>query len=208
MPYTERYVVFLDILGFSELVRKTERDGNPARYNALVKTLTEIGSRDGVVDVPGDRFQFQSFSDSIVMSSNASGAGLVFLLYSIEQLAIRLLNNGLLMRGAIAKGKLHHDQVVMFGPAFLEAHRIEATIAKYPRVLLSRETYEDFNAIKLSASQVLLDEDGPPFLHVLLSHCGRDGRHTVPVEGLRDRNYASAANCQKMIQELLGPVFS
>src|SRR5712672_2824370 len=58
--------------------------------------------------------------------------------------ATRLLSSGLLTRGAVAKGKLHHDNPVMFGPAFLEAYHIETTIAKYPQVVLSRETYQNF----------------------------------------------------------------
>src|SRR6266852_6332048 len=107
MAYTDRYVAFVDILGFSDIVRKTGQDDGSRRYEALVKVLTEIGSRaNSLDDIIGDDLKFQSFSDSIVMSSNASSAGLVYLLVSINSLALNLLANGLLMRGAIAKGKL------------------------------------------------------------------------------------------------------
>ena len=124
MPYSERYVAFGDILGFSEIVRKTERDLTPTRYDALVKTLTEIGLREHSWDeMVGDDFKFQAFSDFIVMSSNATEIGLSYLLDSLNKLSLRLLINGLMVRGAVARGKLHHEGSVMFGPAFLEAYR-------------------------------------------------------------------------------------
>jgi hypothetical protein len=57
---------------------------------------------------------------------------------------------------------------VMFGPAFLEAYHIETNIAQYPRVILSRKTYEDFRSMRPGVvyPQVLLADDGPPYLHI------------------------------------------
>jgi hypothetical protein len=76
-------------------------------------------------------FQFQSFSDSIVLSMQAS-KDIGFLTTSISELAIRLLQDGLLIRGAISKGGLHHKDGVMFGPAFLDAYAIEKELRKVP----------------------------------------------------------------------------
>ena len=50
MPYPQRYVAFLDILGFSEIVRNTDKDALPNRFDALVKTLNEINSRENELD--------------------------------------------------------------------------------------------------------------------------------------------------------------
>jgi hypothetical protein len=113
-------------------------------------------------------FQFQSFSDSVVMSTASTISGLIYLLYSASDLSLRLLSNGLLMRGAVAKGKLHHDKLVMFGPAFLTAYNIGTNIAKYPRVVLSPEFYEDYRRLRpgLKIPDVLLADDGPPYLNV------------------------------------------
>ena len=169
MGYSERYVAFVDILGFSEIVRQSDSDKTPKRYDALVKTLSEIGTRESSADeIIGVDFQFQSFSDSIVLSTTANPTGLIYLLSTIIELSIRLLRNGLLLRGGMAKGKLHHNGGVMFGPAFLEAYRIENMIAKYPRIILSKEAYEDYRIMKpaLRYPDVLLDDDGPPYLHV------------------------------------------
>src|ERR1700722_10321069 len=149
MPYAQRYVAFFDILGFSEIVRNTDKDALPIRFDALVKTLNEINSRANELDhVVGDDFKFQTFSDSIVMSAKGSTNGLLYILYAACNLALDLLGNGILIRGAIAKGKLHHVDSVMFGPAFLDAYRIERDIAKYPRIILSQNVFEDIKRMK------------------------------------------------------------
>src|SRR5215469_15696248 len=132
--YTERYVAFADILGFSDIVKMSAQDSSPRRYDALVKALAEAGSHHPGLN-ESDDIQFQTFSDSIVMSSASTPTGLIHILASMADLSIRLLRDGLLIRGAIAKGSLHHKQSIMFGPAFLEAYSIESKIANYPRLL-------------------------------------------------------------------------
>jgi hypothetical protein len=164
MPYSERYVAFIDILGFREIVKRSEAD--PRLYEALVKTLSEIHAREPLGGEETVDFQFQTFSDSIVISAASSKIGLAYLLNSIHSLTLGLMQESLLIRGGIAKGKLYHEKGVMFGPAFIQAYEIEQTIANYPRVILSKQTYEDFRASGLEPSSVMLSEDGPPCLNI------------------------------------------
>lgn len=42
------------------------------------------------------------------------------------------------MRGAITIGGLHHDDDIVFGLGVNEAYRLESTVARYPRIILSR----------------------------------------------------------------------
>jgi hypothetical protein len=203
--YDDRYVAFVDILGFSEIVRKIEHDPTPTRTDALVKALTEIGSHHSSIN-EGDDFQFQSFSDSIVMSSTIANSGLLHILHSISNLSIRLLSigGGLLTRGAIAKGRLYHDQSIIFGPALLDAYRIETNIAKFPRVVLSREVYADFRQLAsgLKVPQVLLAEDGPPYLHIFAPLAIlNDAAPTI--EFLNTEEVLQAQACERAIQNLL-----
>jgi hypothetical protein len=134
--YLERYVAFADILGFTEIVKESARDNSPKRQEALVGALIEAGTYYPGLNSPDD-IQFQTFSDAIVMSSASTLTGLMHILFSMADLSIRLLRLGLLLRGAVAKGGLHHNDSIMFGPAFLEAYGIESRIAKYPRIVLS-----------------------------------------------------------------------
>jgi hypothetical protein len=201
--YTERYVTFADILGFAEIVRKSAQDSSPRRHDELLRALIEAGAYHPGLDASDD-IQFQTFSDSIVMSSASTVSGLQHILVSMIDLSIRLLRDGLLIRGAIAKGGLHHKQSIMFGPAFLEAYGIESKIAKYPRIVLSREVHKDFEAIEggLTFPQIRLAEDGPPYLHVFAKFGILNEGEPTP-EFLNSPEVLYAQQCQRSIQNLL-----
>jgi hypothetical protein len=203
MPYEERYVAFLDILGFGRIVADSNRPSSRFDADALVAILGEIGTRDPDYDkIFGDDFRFQAFSDSIVMSERATVAGFEQITDEITALAEKLLSNGLLLRGGVAKGLLYHEGSVMFGPAFLDAYRIEATIAKFPRVVLSRDVYADFKTYERLPSRVLLADDGPPYVNVLQTF-----KEQNKLPKLASIRAASASRlgiaCQRALQTLI-----
>jgi hypothetical protein len=120
---------------------------------------------------------------------------MILLLSSLAELSVRLLTNpGLLLRGAVSKGKLYHRGGVMFGPTFLEAYSIEKSIAKVPRIILSREVYEDMKNLRAGAPHptFLLADDGPPYLHVF-----------APLLEGSDADRVRAATCKTMIEQKL-----
>jgi hypothetical protein len=189
--YSDRYVLFLDILGFSNIVRQSEASPNQA--TGMIKTLENIATIDkdsNVYDVEKDDFRSQSFSDCVVISENASPIGLFSLLASVTLLTLELLGNGVFTRGGIAKGKLHHSDKVVFGPAMLEAYRLESSIARYPRILIDKATHLDFQQPEFAAvgksyersPSLILGDDGPPFLDTLLvlRHIGTDFDEDIP----------------------------
>jgi hypothetical protein len=201
--YVERYVAFADILGFADIVRKSAQDSSPRRRDALVNALMEAGTHDPGLNASDD-IQFQTFSDSIVMSSTSTVSGLLHILVSMTDLSIRLLREGLLIRGAIAKGGLHHNGSIMFGPAFLETYGIERKIAKYPRIVMSREVHQDFTQVEGSFQfpQVRLADDGPPFLHVFAKF-GMFNEVEATIDLLNSAEVLDAQRCQRSIQDLL-----
>jgi hypothetical protein len=174
--YSDRYVAFIDILGFSAIVRQSE--GSSSRAKELVGILEKIPTlaNEFADDFDRDDFRAQSFSDCIVMSENSSPKGLFSLLASATALTFNLLSKGIFTRGGIAKGKLHHSDKIVFGPAMLDAYRLEATIARYPRVLVDKATHLDcrhpsFAAVcepYVRSPKIRFDTDGPPFLDTLL----------------------------------------
>ncbi|NUU44547.1 hypothetical protein [Tardiphaga robiniae] len=175
--YTERYVAFIDILGFSDVVRQSTFF--PWRVASLISILEQMADPqqyllDGLL-LEADSFKAQSFSDCIVMSENASPGGLLHLLGALTVTSVKLLAKGIFTRGGIAKGLLHHTDKVVFGPAMIEAYRLESTTAKYPRILVDKATHVDYksptythagaNYSELPAFR--FDNDGPPFLDIL-----------------------------------------
>ena len=62
MPYAASAMWLSSISFFSEIVRDADKDALPIRFDALVKILNEIGSRENELDtVVGDDFKFQTF---------------------------------------------------------------------------------------------------------------------------------------------------
>jgi hypothetical protein len=180
-PYTERYVAFLDVLGFSAKVRRSAASAEVAR--ALAESLDRIGDRWKDIGLKnthtamGDDFQAQSFSDCTVMSSAATRRGLEYFLLMVSQFCLDLMGRGLLVRGGIAKGLLYHTEKAVFGPAFLAAYDLEQRIASVPRVVVDKATHLDFE--QQSAPEVYdqfikpglrHDDDGPVFVDVFAGH--------------------------------------
>jgi hypothetical protein len=173
MPYDDRYVAYMDILGFRSLVQRIPSE--PGLYDEAVGAFNQLETRLPV-DLAPEKCDFrqQIISDGIVMSSDNTSAGLEFLVFAIEQLSIALLTLGMFTRGGLAKGKLHHDDKVIFGEGFLEAYFLESEIAKYPRIIVGRTVYDDMSDFSTSGDVVLQPhirhaDDGPAFVHVLHS---------------------------------------
>ena len=53
-----------------------------------------------------------------------------------------LLGIGIPVRGGITVGKLIHDELKCFGPAMVEAYKIESEIAVFPRVIIKPKVME------------------------------------------------------------------
>jgi hypothetical protein len=187
--YSERYVAFLDILGFSDIVRRSTT--LPEKATELIAILEDIANANQQfvedMQLPTDDFKAQSFSDCIVLSENASPIGLFHLLASVTMLSFNLLTKGIFTRGGIAKGSLHHSDKVVFGPAMIDAYRLESLTSRYPRVLVDRATHLDYNAPEYAAvgdeykkiPTLRFADDGPPFLDILvLLRPPSDEQHT------------------------------
>src|SRR5947207_13388238 len=92
----------------------------------------------------------------------------------VSRLQLGLLATGIFTRGGIAKGRLHHTDKVVFGPAMLEAYRLESSISRFPRVLVDEGTHLDYRSLTfaqygkaLQAPKLQLSDDGPPFVDFL-----------------------------------------
>lgn len=79
-----------------------------------------------------------TLSDSIVMSIRCSKHNAMNKVINMvgSLYGVFLVEYGLMMRGGIATGELHHDHQVVFGPALVRAYELENTRAIYPRVLI------------------------------------------------------------------------
>lgn len=158
-----RVTVFLDILGFREFIRECKVE--PERYLALQRAFSGFGETKAALESnvlrPGG-LQFTSFSDSIVVSAPLSGfrdrkvqLEWCYLVTELGTLVLRLLEEGLLCRGGITTGWLHHRNNVLFGEGLIAAYNLESSYARYPRILVSSELAKRFGD-----GLLLRDNDG------------------------------------------------
>jgi hypothetical protein len=177
--YEERYVAFIDILGFRSLVNRAEADANLfERIVSALKekeTYSEIGKMmDSFSDSDPNRFfrdmfRMTTFSDNIVISTknNTIGLGLITTLVAI--ICNRLLHQGIFTRGAISKGKLIHTNPIVLGAGLIKAYELEKTAAIYPRILIDENIVSEMDALKKQGGALDLrrrDFDGLWHLHI------------------------------------------
>jgi hypothetical protein len=189
--YEERLDLFIDFLGFREIVKETERD--PAELTRILRALDEL--RD--IPTPGTSASETSthFSDSFVVSYLINEQSAVFyLLNGIALALIELTALGYLVRGAVVAGKLYHTKDYIVGPALVRAYEIESKEAIYPRVIvdphvidLARRFYGDQSGPDLEEEYargfVETDTDGQLYFQYV------DWHHVVDVAGTPDHNY-------------------
>jgi hypothetical protein len=170
VPYELRYCALVDILGFGELIEKLDQGLTPfASLQSLLKTIHNPPETTASKTAQAD-FRAQSISDAVALSGAANNLGLGAIMHAINRLAVDLLTQGFLVRGAIVKDRLHHDDKMVFGKALVHAHHLESTVASYPRVMVVREVVDDLRAEggqKTVHTLLRRADDGPMFLHVL-----------------------------------------
>jgi hypothetical protein len=173
--YQERYCAFVDILGFRQLIEHLRKD--KAQFEVLREVLQKIHSpTPGIlIDDTETDFRAQSISDAVSISTAASPHGLAQLFYALEGLSLDLLVRGYFVRGAIVKGGLYHDEQMVFGEGLVEAHRLETSHARYPRIMIKsdvradaqRFSEEDNSWTEFLPRMTRQSRDGPWYLDVL-----------------------------------------
>lgn len=147
--YEERVVAFVDILGFSAMICETEKNSKEIieDSNKIRSVLQDIkdyqrNNEDNNYKEMGSEVTI--FSDSIVISKSMDWKyGDVFhTVLDMLHLQMDLLSKGILLRGGITVGNLYHRDNIVFGPAMIEAYKMESECAKYPRIIVDENIYE------------------------------------------------------------------
>jgi hypothetical protein len=165
--YTDRYVAFLDLLGFKALVCAAEND--ESEHSPLREVLERLNQT--LCNNPLYGFRFTHFSDCIIITCDAVREALIQILASVEILTRNLLQYDVLVRGGITRGGAFHSLQYVYGTAVSRAVVIESREANAPLVLLSPEVYEDVTFLGPQFLQ-WIESDGPGrfFVHYLLAY--------------------------------------
>ncbi len=201
--YERRIILFLDFLGFREIVAETTNE--PAALGRLIAGLDAIGRivEDGSVESE----QVTQFSDSLVVSYRIDEtSGVFWLLHAMAMTVVELAGRGYLLRGAVTIGDLYHDGRHVVGPAMVAAYEMESQRAIVPRVIIdpavldiAREHRGDLHTPddeeEYVRSFIAVDEDGEHFFDYL------SWTSVVEIVGADDDSYGSyLAEMSRLVQ--------
>lgn len=146
--YENYCVAFLDILGFKNLIATEDA-------KTIHNVFTNIRHGKKLIFLNPDNNErvsrlnsitkFYFFSDSIVCAIPMKEPLALELVSShcmLLQHALWYYGLPVWLRGGIACGELYCGQSEVFGPALIEAYSIENQLAKFPRVVMTEETYQ------------------------------------------------------------------
>ena len=138
--YKQKVVLFLDLLGFKEVIDNREASDI---YNALkiIKGIKELDDDQKEYGVKTTRLATH-FSDSLVVSFDVTDPSQVFYtLHDIQTMLLELTLKKYICRGGVVVGDIYHDEKYIFGPAFLNAHKLESSVAKNPRIIVDESVF-------------------------------------------------------------------
>lgn len=200
--YCECFVAYLDVLGFSDLIQQSTID-----FEILKRLVATASAASGPVS--GQKgtslgpvwVQARAFSDSIVLFTptprselNARySEPLTQLLFMVRYLHDQMLENSMLLRGAVSCGSMYwhpewsdadrcrlprssrHPPLTL-GPALIDAYRLESETRGPPRVLIHPSTVAECDIHSKShpfaqrgklSDYFIHDSDGVLFLDIL-----------------------------------------
>jgi hypothetical protein len=146
---TNSFVLFLDILGFSQKIEKIRTPGDFKPILVLLKYLKNTCKNyNDAQDILKD-LKVQSVMDSIICSIpyNASVNGTPVAATVLIKIAIHLQNLLLtlptpeihLSRGYITEGIVFHDNELIVGPPYIKAYREERNIGNAPIIVVDKK---------------------------------------------------------------------
>jgi len=137
-PYEKRYVVFIDILGFTRYVERSVTDSK--LYGKIQDSITMFDKIKQAYQEQSkknnDDVRISTFSDSLVISfpESAHPKNIIISLNWIHNLFSQTMD--FLLRGGLTYGLIFHSDNRVFGPAFIRAYELESDIAKNPRIII------------------------------------------------------------------------
>lgn len=141
--YTEKYVAFIDILGFKNMVASSSATGKPSieeleKLQSILRNEQDqrFYKTSGAEIAPCSKhiqkdlnFVVSQVSDCAIVSAEVSPAGIINLIKFCWKIVLQLLEKGVLCRGYITKGNIYHEGSQFIGQAYNEAYINESKVS-------------------------------------------------------------------------------
>jgi hypothetical protein len=152
VKYSKKILAFLDILGFERIVNESK--SNPRLISEIANMLfqseqiarSSLTAKLTVLKVDLKNYVYRSFSDtSVICGPYDSHDDLLFISTWIMMYQYLMWKEErTFIRGAVVYGDSYSDENVIFGPALIDAYRLERckTKAAWPRVLIAQSVLD------------------------------------------------------------------
>jgi hypothetical protein len=170
MRYARRLVAFIDVLGFSDLIRSARSVRRAKSLIGLFDFVMAEKLQWGDQDWRSRDYSARVFSDCVCMTAPPTRPGLNRLLFRVASAQLHLASVGIYVRGGIDFGRHHESTNLLFSEGLLNAYSIENRRAIYPRVVLSGEVLhfiETCRSRRIIYGLLLADSDDEWFVDYL-----------------------------------------
>src|ERR1044072_2532343 len=143
MKFIEKFVAFVDVLGFKGFVEDCEI-GTGMPLAELLGVLAGLGvgnerekyDKYGPICCPKSRyvqrnldFRLTQISDCVIVSTEISPAGVINLIHHCSTAVLMLLQKGIMCRGYINRGKIYHTDTQVIGSGYHLAYHNEKGVS-------------------------------------------------------------------------------
>lgn len=181
--YENRLVLFLDVLGFKNLIDNSVQDNDV--FDNIYQAVYEIHTYENKSGKISSR-EVTTFSDSIVISYPIHDSVLRRVFQEIRDLVLILLKYGFICRGGVGIGQLYHKDSVVFGPAMIKAYELESQHAKVPRVIISNDDINKYN-LNRSELELKIDDDGFTYFDIYNFYYSESGQMMYISQFIKDK---------------------
>ena len=195
--YEHRLVAFIDILGWSAACEDPNKLNTVAKIATDLKTLPVAYSEDfknKLTTIPGaslsvdhQHTELMTFSDCLAISTSTDVDCTLFFKF-LTIVCRDLLTQGFLTRGGVTVGELCHAENMIFGPALIEAVKLERE-AIYPRLLCSHDLVQHADG-QQKPNVIIKDHLGRDVINLLAFVSGNNPLQWADLESSIDRNSA------------------
>lgn len=139
MEYKEKFIAFIDILGFTGFVENSELQEKITldkilemtkilglEYSQKIESCPDSNNINNNLD-----FVITQISDCVIISSEVSQKGVINLLAHCNMIIYKLLNMGVLCRGYINKGLIYHTKNQVIGTGYINAFKKESSDIRF-----------------------------------------------------------------------------
>lgn len=201
LQLTSHFVAFIDLLGFSEMVRSDcESSDSPKNLELLHDAHLQASAFLGR-DMEAALIQF---SDSIVFSRPFDLNVLDQFVSTVATLQKLLLRKGLLCRGGITFGKHFVKDRFLFSKGLIDAYRLENEQARYPRIIMSDNLLQlASSVVNVATFRILKEDDGLVFVDYLFSDSTKEKTELeLAVRSILDNSPTGSASVQEKMRWL------